>query len=335
MKPAGRRLLGIAAAVLLGGSVPLAAQVESSTADSPAGTSQRDSLRVMVWNIQRGANEFDRGPEKALAVIRAAAPDVCLLQESYDIAGPRPLLGAWLAGELGWRQWQGKSTHLCVLTHLEIVEQRFHEVWHGVGARLRDAKGREFLAYSCWIDWREYVTYHLRDHPGATDEELLALESTKSKRLRQCRGLLAHLRKTAALTGDLPLLVGGDWNCPSHLDWTADTARVFRFRRALPLPVSLAMQEAGFVDTFRAVHPNPVQSPGITWTPLHRGTVNEPGTADRIDRLYSLPVKTGWALQPVAAHVLPKVYESDAIEQKDRVFPSDHGAVVIDFVWRR
>lgn len=294
-----------------------------------------DRLRVLVWNIQRGANHFDDGPEKALAVIRAAAPDVCLLQESYDIDGDRPELGAWLAGELGWHQWQGKSTHLCVLTPLTIEEQRFHAVWHGVGARLVDAQERRFLVYSTWIDWREYVPYHLRDHPEASDEELLALESKKSDRLRQCRALLEHLRSTGALNGELPLLVGGDWNCPSHLDWTADTARVMRYRRALPLPVSVAMQEAGFVDTFRALHPNPIQRPGITWTPLARGTAEKPVPADRIDRLYSRPNDDGWRLEPVAAHVLPERFEPMSVEQKDRVFPSDHGALVVDFRWRR
>lgn len=302
---------------------------------SPAQGDAADRLRVLVWNVQRGANQFDRGSEKTLAVIRAAAPDVCLLQESYDIDGPRPNLGAWLAAELDWHQWQGKSTHLCVLTPLTIEERRFHAAWHGVGARLVDAKERRFLVYSTWIDWREYVPYHVRDHPEATDAALLALEAEKSDRLRQARALLQHLQKSDAMERELPLLVGGDWNCPSHLDWTADTARVFRYRRPLALPVSRAMADAGFADVFRTVYPNPVQAPGITWTPLHRGTTATPTPADRIDRLYSLPPRTGWTLRPVAAHVLPRVLEDNAIEQKDRVFPSDHGALVVDFDWVR
>lgn len=296
--------------------------------------SEPDRLRVLVWNIQRGANNFDRGPEKALAVIRATAPDVCLLQESYDIDGPRPMLGAWLAEQLGWNQWQGDSTHLCVLTPLDIHERRFHAAWHGVGAELSCDHGRHFIVYSTWIDWREYVPYHLRDHPEATDAELLALESSKSDRLNQARALLGHLQQSGAMTGAMPLLVGGDWNCPSHLDWTEDTARVYRYRRALPLPVSRAMKQTGFIDTYREIHGNPVQSPGITWTPLSRGTVLKPTPADRIDRLYSLPTTTGWSLRPVAAHVLPLLYEDNAVEQQDRVFPSDHGALIVDFSWQ-
>ncbi len=296
---------------------------------------QPDTLRVLVWNIQRGANHFDQGPEKALAVIRAAAPDVCLLQESYDIEDERPKLGAWLAAQLGWNQWQGESTHLCVLTPLDIEWTVLHAKWHGIGARVTDPGGRAVLAYSTWIDYREYVPYHLRDNPDATDAELLALESSGSKRLKQATEILAHLGDSSALSGSLPLLVGGDWNCPSHLDWTEDTAQVFRYRRALDLPVSRAMADAGMVDTFRVVHPDPVRTPGITWTPLERGTPEAPMAHDRIDRLYMHNPDSGWSLRPVAAHVLPRLPEAMSIPQAERTFPSDHGAVVVDFEWYR
>jgi endonuclease/exonuclease/phosphatase (EEP) superfamily protein YafD len=49
-------------------------------------------LRVLVWNVLHGANDVDKGAEKALAIIRSVEPDIVLLQESYDMAGWR----AWL-----------------------------------------------------------------------------------------------------------------------------------------------------------------------------------------------------------------------------------------------
>ena len=52
-----------------------------------------DQLRVLVWNVWRGGNEVDRGPEKIQAIIRSARPDLVLLQESYDVDGERPTLG--------------------------------------------------------------------------------------------------------------------------------------------------------------------------------------------------------------------------------------------------
>ena len=302
--------------------------------ESPRSSDERKGdLRVLVWNIQRGANHFDRGPEKALAILRDVEPDLCLLQESYDIDGDRPQLGAWLAGELGWSSWQGTSPHLCVLTKLEIVEELFHADWHGVGARLRDGHGRELVAWSIWIDYRAYLPYALRDDPAIDDEALLRCETDGSGRMKQASALLAHLREKQHIDGDVPLLVGGDWNTPSHLDWTDDAARLFRFRRPLDLPVSRAMADAGFRDAFRVVHPDPTRTPGITWTPLERGTAEAPVPADRIDRLYLNDGKSTRSLRAVAAHVLPRVLEEMSIPPAERRFPSDHGAVVVDLEW--
>jgi endonuclease/exonuclease/phosphatase family metal-dependent hydrolase len=314
-------------------------------ADTEADAPVNNTLRVMVWNVLHGANDVTQGAEKALKIIRDTAPDIVLLQESYDIDGDRPKLGAWLAEELGWHEHQAQSKHLCVLTPLKIETTFFHHEWHGVGARLRDASERELLVWSTWIDWRSFITYTLRDTPGISDEDLLAGERIGSNRQQQADAIIAHLRDSGQLAADVPLLVGGDWNCPSHLDWTLDASRVYKRRRVLSLPVSVAMQRAGFTDTFRDLYPNPVQRPGITWSPMFRtkgeGDAQVEQGFERIDRLYlKNPVSPqvpegGWVLRPVSGHVLPIVWEDDSIPVVDRQFPSDHGAVVIELVWER
>ena len=301
--------------------------------------SETNELRVMVWNVLHGGNSVQQGPEKALQVIRDAAPDVVLLQESYDIEGDRPKLGAWLAGELGWRQFQGDSAHLCVLTPYDIEATYFHHEWHGVGAELKDPQGRSFVAWSIWLDWRSFVGYELRDHPEMSDAELIEAETKRSGRATQAEALLNHLKKEGHFNESVPVLLGGDFNCPSHLDWTKDTQRVFERRRALDLPVSQLVLEAGFEDSFRQIHPNPVQHPGITWSPMYRGSLSQekgtPQSFERIDRLYvhKQNEKLTSKLVPVAAHVLPVIWESDQIPAEERTFPSDHGAVVVDFQW--
>lgn len=298
------------------------------------------TLRVLVWNVLHGGNDVDQGAEKALAVIRATEPDIVLLQESYDIDGDRPRLGEWLAGELGWNQHQAQSTHLCVMTPMELETTFFHNEWHGVGALLRDSHERSLLAWSTWIDYRSFPGYELRDNPSMSDQDLLAAEDERSNRLQQTKAILAHLQEAGHLGAKVPLLVGGDWNTPSHLDWTLDAASIYKHRRALALPVSLAMQDAGFMDTFRVVYPNPVQHPGITWSPMFRGlSSDKEGTVqtfDRIDRLYlKNPDITddGWSLRPVAGEVHPLIWEDLSIPIKQRMFPSDHGALLIEFEW--
>tara|TARA_B100001059_G_scaffold141787_1_gene141746 strand:- start:2017 stop:4029 length:2013 start_codon:yes stop_codon:yes gene_type:complete len=301
-------------------------------------SSDDNGLRVLVWNVLHGSNDVENGPEKTLEIIRESKADLVLLQESYDIDGERPKLGAWLAEQLGWKQWQGESAHLCVLTHLDLEATFLHHPWHGVGAELKDSQGRSFIAWSIWIDWRAYITRELRDDPGMSDAALLAAEDVRSSRLPQANAIIAHLDEVGHRKADIPVLVGGDWNTPSHLDWTEDTQRVYKHRRNLPLPVSLAMQDAGFTDTFREVHPNPVQRPGITWSPMFRESDGKVTGFERIDRLYlrnPSQARNGWILKPVSGHVLPEQWEDNAIPIENREFPSDHGALVMDLTWER
>ena len=292
---------------------------------------------MLVWNVLHGSNDVDNGPEKALGIIRDSGADLVLLQESYDIDGDRPKLGKWLSEQLDWNYHQSESPHLCVLTPLKMEATFFHHQWHGLGALLTDEQGRSCLAWSIWLDYRSYITWDLRDNPDITDEQLLAAEDERSARLPQATALLEHLKSEGHLESDVPVLVGGDWNTPSHLDWTVDTSRVYKRRRVLPLPVSLAMYDAGFTDTFRDVLPDAVQQPGITWSPMFRTSGEKAQGFERIDRIYLKNPDTprgDWTLHPVAATVLPIPWEDDSIEIRQRQFPSDHGAVVVDMEWR-
>ena len=293
-------------------------------------TEDPDILKVLVWNAWRGGNEVTEGPEKILKVIRDSEADVVLMQESYDINGERPLLGAWLAEQLGWNQYQGESPHLCVLTRCEIAETFDHEPWHGVGARLVHASGREFLAWSIWLDYRAYIPYVIRDNPQISDGDLLKSEFESSQRLPQAERLLARIEELGHLDSNLPLLVGGDWNTPSHLDWTRDTATVFKRRRDLDLPVSLLVESNDFRDVYRMLHPDPVHHPGITWSPMFRGTEEKEQGFDRIDRLYLHDYCRDWKLVPVSTTVYPEVWEDVEIAVPDRTFPSDHSAVLVE-----
>jgi hypothetical protein len=130
---------------------------------------------------------------------------------------------------------------------------------------------------------------------------------------------------------DIPVFVLGDFNAPSHRDWTTAAAGLRshvtgRFR----WPMSIAAEGIGLVDSYRAVYPDPVQNPGLTW-PAARPFVAgyNPGmngaAADRIDLLYA-----GGAATPVEALIVGE----DGSEFTDVAvspWPTDHRAVVVRF----
>lgn len=300
--------------------------------------SAADRLRVLVWNTERGSNPYGPdGKQRVLRVIRDSKADVVLWQESYLLDGTQQTLAAWVAEQLGWKVWQHESPHLATASRFAPVESHFHHPWHGLGTRLRDDQGREFLAWSIWLDHRSPPQAATLAEPAPSDAGVLAGESEKSGRFRQTQELLDALDARGHLAADVPVLVGGDWNTPSHLDWTVQTAAVFPQRRALPLPVSRLMQAAGFADVFRSVHPDPVQVPGDTWTPLwttHPET-GAPEPRERIDRLYLRNPLGRPGLQPVAATVLPRDPADARLPRESSVFPSDHAAVLCEFEWRK
>ena len=81
-----------------------------------------------------------------------------------------------------------------------------------------------------------------------------------------------------------PVIFTGDHNEPSSLDWTEATVAARNdVPEAVRWPVSEAILGLGFRDTYREVHPDPVEDPGIT----------HEIAGDRIDYVYAAgPIDT-------------------------------------------
>jgi hypothetical protein len=96
-------------------------------------------------------------------------------------------------------------------------------------------------------------------------------------------------------------------------------------RYAFTWPVSRAVVDAGFRDTWRAAHPDPVATPGLTWwapRPSAEDVYTDADPADRIDFLY--------AAGPVRVLDSTLIGEAGARDVSLSVtpWPSDHRAVL-------
>jgi hypothetical protein len=162
---------------------------------------------------------------------------------------------------------------------------------------------------------------------GATEEELLATE--QRKRVPALMPSLNAVEKLAAQ--GVPVFLLGDFNAPSHLDWTEEavgTREQIRFPVAWP--ASLAVEAAGLVDSYRAVHPDPVVDPGLTW-PANRPVV--PGynpfrhgaERDRIDFVYA-----GGPARVTDSRIVGEEGEA-GVDVPVAPWPTDHRALVSTF----
>lgn len=136
-----------------------------------------------------------------------------------------------------------------------------------------------------------------------------------------------------AQTGDLPVFVTGDFNAPSHLDWTPEAVKKGLFPVVVDWPASKKMAELGFLDSFRVLNPDPITMPGFTWTcdPAWQTNINHSGETivepfDRIDFAYY----KGDGVNPVKALIYGPMWDDKCDIQTEGFF-SDHRSLLVTF----
>ena len=258
-----------------------------------------DDLTVLAWNIWHGGRrdgEVD-GLRRVVETIEQSGADVVAMQETYG-SGPR------IADALGWSFYL-RSSNISVLSRFPIVETHaIFAPFHCGGVTLDLGGGRRVAVMSLWI--RHLPDYGDAAAGGATPAELVAAEGPT--RHREIKAILSDLAPLLRRRDQTPVIVAGDFNSPSHLDWTA---RVAEKNHGLVVrwPVSMAMARAGFVDVYRRIHPDPAARPGRTWSPRFTET-----RQDRIDYVFA----AGEGIYPADAAM---------IDGHPEGWPSDHSAV--------
>lgn len=220
--------------------------------------------------------------------------------------------------------------------------------------RLVTKKGdQEFAIYTAHLDYRNCAYYDVRGYNGNTWEKeepvtdidsILALNKASVRDDAIAQFLIEAKKDREA--GRIVIL-GGDFNEPSHLDWSEATKEIRDHNGAVvPWDCSLMLANAGFIDSYRKMYPDPVQYPGFTcpaackdielerlvWSP-------EADDRDRIDFIMYAPFE-GLTLTDVCL-VGPKgdilrgerVTEetSDPIIEPIAIWPTDHKAVLATF----
>ena len=130
-----------------------------------------------------------------------------------------------------------------------------------------------------------YGPYLVRD--GEPLETVL--ETERSTRLAALQPRLDAAVDLVA--SGIPTFIVGDFNTPSHRDWTEATV-LLRPQILYPVawPVTSTLEDAGFRDAYRELHPDPIADPGLTWwagRPLIDGYPDPSEPQDRIDMIFA------------------------------------------------
>jgi endonuclease/exonuclease/phosphatase family metal-dependent hydrolase len=282
-----------------------------------------ESVRVMSFNLWHGGDAGKQPLEQTIAVISASQADVVGLQETGGLAPedePRPDRAAMLAARLGWHYVdQGERTG--VISRFPVVATTPRR-W---GVRLALPSGWQLYLFNVHFAHAPYQPYQLLNIPYESAPFLQtaeqAIDAARAARGAQVARLLTEVGTVAS--DGLPMFITGDFNEPSHRDWTRAAADSKGCPLSVEWPSTTAVEQAGFVDAFRSVHPDPLQRPGHTWTPTTR--VTDPN--DRHDRIDFVFVR-GNGIRITSARILGESQEfADLVVEP---YPSDHRAVVAE-----
>ncbi|MED5585520.1 MAG: endonuclease/exonuclease/phosphatase family protein [Verrucomicrobiota bacterium] len=266
-------------------------------------------LKVLAFNIWVGTDNVSDGYNKGLDSILISDADIVAVCENRGRAGE------W-ANDLGWHAYELGGDN-AVLSRYPITATFTAGATAGSTVRISDSPLREVHFWSCHLSAYPYGPYDIRDTNGSDAARItagLAAESN-SGRLSQVRNVLSRAASQLAAADTVPVFLLGDFNCPSHLDWTPATAAAGQhFGLVVDWPVTRATENAGMIDAYRVIHPDPVIQPGDTWTPIDPADVQ-----DRIDMVHF----KGAPLSVVDCRVFTTIAQ-------DR-WPSDHAGTLAEF----
>ncbi len=314
-------VLGLALGLVLTlGACPCVTPASAAPPLGPPPQAVSVSLSVMSLNIFYGGDDYDLASggfcavadgcptalRKLARIIRASGADVVGLQEAERNT-------ARLARLLGWHA----DPRAQVISRFPLLRPAGGQ---GLYTFVEPVPGRVVAVANTHLPSTPYGPYRVQK--GKSREKVLALEN----RLRV--PALAHvLRVLPRLAArGIPVFLTGDFNSPSHLDWTPAVADV---RPDVPYPLqwpaSATLAAAGFKDSYRVVHPDPVADPGFTWTPGGpEGRTHD--VFDRIDWVLSAGPATAVSSRLVGETGNPQV----DVATPGR-FPTDHRGVVSTF----
>ncbi|VDN08186.1 unnamed protein product [Thelazia callipaeda] len=289
---------------------------------------------VMTFNTWVSGTNVVNGTMKIVSHIKRINPDVVALQEVYNSQFMAEILSC-----LGI-QWSGalkkdeSYPDTAILTRHQLSKEPIHQLSHGLGTRIYIPKlQRNVSIWNLHLDYRSYGPYAAFNKLVTKKSQIRAGELLAGGRFENIRELLSntHFYDDVKNADAQPVIVCGDFNSPSHLDWTNETKSIHGDWE-FTWPATKILQTL-MIDSYRQVHPDVIKHPGITWSTVEKMSSagwqwSIPEPQDRIDFIFY----RGQSLKPVNSYAYQgkKVVHRKPYH-KYNDYPSDHFAVITVF----
>ncbi len=289
------------------------------------------TLTVMAFNIWGGGANEGKPVDETVAAIKAAGADIVAVSETRQEGDPctaescpptGPTVTAKIAEALGFHYYDQTAQNPAIWANAIISRYKIEKpVADDLGVSI-DVNGRKVYVFCVNLDDAPYQPYQILnieygDAPfiKTADEAVRFAEETRGKAFDALIAGADAARDAAAV------FIAGDFNEPSHRDWTEATAKAGLQPLPVGWPGTSKLEAAGFVDTFRAIFPDPVAKPGMTWTP----TTEPDDPEDHHDRIDFVFARAPGLKVLSAGIVGEKAPEADIVVTP---WPADHRAAV-------
>jgi hypothetical protein len=210
-------------------------------------------LDVLAYNVEYG------GDETTDAVIAEIDADIVGVLESYDRLPEMAEI----------TEYPYHNVSLQLLSKFPIHEPSGAE---GRYALVEVRPGYVVAVFNHHLDFVKFGMRLLR-RGLSVDEVVASEERIRSSALEVSR---QHMRNL--IDRGYPVVFTGDHNTPSSLDFGEETVGSRPgIDEPIPWPVSEGLFEVGLRDTYRDIHPDPLETPGVT----------HPRRGERIDYIYA------------------------------------------------
>lgn len=273
-----------------------------------------NTFKVLQWNIWHGGQHLgNEGRSRVKDLIAASNADIITMQEGYGAQNG-------IATGLSFKLLTASATdNLALFSRYPLTKiANKISIFNSNPAKITMPNGKVIVVGDWWLPYAYQPGYgNIINNPNLSPSNWIAEDLILATKTGQ--DIITSDITPNLPDANTPVIIGGDFNSGSHLDWT-EAAKTLNYGYVADLPTSKMMYDNGYVDTYRTLYPNEVTHQGNTFAVIYGQR-----HFSRIDYIYF----KGKAIKATASKIVRTTAEIDY------VWAGDHAAVMTVFEFKK